>query len=121
VHKINVVNKTVHASTYKDFYVGRGSVLGNPFTSKDLSTSKAKFKCNTKAEAIKSYAKYIDEAITDGENPICDELNKIYKAALKEDINLVCYCAPKPCHGDIIKSKITTKLIRYYIKNKGNE
>jgi len=34
---------------------------------------------------------------------ICDELNRIYN--LKE-VNLVCFCKPKSCHGDIIKEII---------------
>ena len=39
-----------------------------------------------------------------------DELNKLWKAAKNGDINLVCYCSPKSCHGDTIKTIIEQKL-----------
>lgn len=41
---------------------------------------------------------------------ICDELNKIWKLAKNENVNLVCFCKPKDCHGDIIKKLIESKL-----------
>jgi hypothetical protein len=34
---IHLVNKKDHTPTDKDFYIGGGSVFGNPFTSKDLT------------------------------------------------------------------------------------
>ena len=35
MNNINIVNKKDHAPTDRDFYIGRGSVFGNPFTSKE--------------------------------------------------------------------------------------
>lgn len=115
MNKIIVVNKKVHAPTNADVYVGRGSVLGNPYTSKDLATSKAIYEVNSKEEAIRSYREYLSVNITSGDNHICDELNRIYTMALKGNVNLVCYCKPKDCHGDIIKDIVNAKLIKYYM------
>jgi len=117
MHKILVVNKNVHAPTSTDIYVGRGSVLGNPYTSKDLATSKAIYQVNSKEEAIRSYREYLSVNIATGNNAICDELNNIYTMALKGEVHLVCYCKPKDCHGDIIKDIVTAKLIKHYMKN----
>jgi len=115
VNKIIVVNKAVHAPTDVDIYVGRGSTLGNPYTSKDLSKSKAIHQVSNKEEAIRSYREYLSVNISTGNNVICDELNRIYMMALKGNVNLVCYCKPKNCHGDIIKDIVTAKLIKYYM------
>ena len=117
MNKIIVVNKLVHAPTDSDVYVGRGSVLGNPYTSKDLSKSKAKYQVSNKEEAIESYKAYLINHITEGNNVICDELNSIYSMTLNGDVNLVCYCKPKDCHGDIIKDIVTAKIIKYYMNN----
>jgi len=117
VNKIIVVNKNVHAPTSTDIYVGRGSVLGNPYTSKDLTASKAIYQVSNKEEAIRSYREYLSVNIATGNNEICDELNEIYLMALKGDVNLVCYCKPKDCHGDIIKDIVTAKIINYYMNN----
>ena len=37
-------------------------------------------------------------------------MNRIYSLAKQKEINLVCFCSPKCCHGDIIKEIIDTKL-----------
>ena len=117
MHKIKVVNKSVHAPTDSDVYIGRGSNLGNPYTSKDLGKTKAEFQATNKEESLNSYKDYLNQKIKSGNNIICDELNKIYLMSLKGDVNLVCYCAPKGCHGDIIKGIVTAKLIKYYMRN----
>lgn len=117
MHKINVVNKTRHAPTDNDFYVGRGSSLGNPFTSKDLSKTKAQFRAKNKTEAIKFYREYLIKKIDERDTNICNDLNRIYLKALDNDVNLVCYCAPNDCHAEVIKGIIVTKLIKKYMNN----
>lgn len=114
--KITIVNKTKHPPTENDYYIGRGSVLGNPYTSKALLKTKATYQCSSRDEAIDKYAEYLNQKIIDEDSEICDELNRIYTKALKNDINLVCYCVPKRCHGEVIKGIITGKLINFYLK-----
>jgi hypothetical protein len=117
VHKIQVVNKTSYTSTDSDFYIGRGSTLGNPYTSKDLDKTKALFQADNREDAINKYKSYLIDKIDKGNNIVCDMLNEIYLSALKGDVNLVCYCKPKKCHGDIIRDIIIAKLIKHYMKN----
>lgn len=99
---IEVVNKKTHTPTEYDFYIGRPSVLGNPYT--HLKSSKAsKYLVPTRDKAIELYEPYFYDRLEDGE--FHDELNKIielYKEHKK--INLICWCKPKSCHGDYIKS-----------------
>ena len=65
-----------------DVYIGRGSKWGNPFyIGKDGSRS----------EVIAKYRDYL-------------ESNDYLKSSLPEleGKNLVCYCKPKACHGDVL-------------------
>lgn len=107
---ITVVNKHTHTPTQNDFYIGRGSALGNPYTSKELSKTKAEFQCSSPEESVSSFRKYLLEKIKEKDKAICDALNSIWKIAKKGDVNLICYCSPKCCHGDVIKEIIEPKL-----------
>ena len=107
---IHVVNKSVHTGTPTDFYIGRGSALGNPFTHGPLNRSKAEFRCLTREDAIESYEKYLRDKIAEKDKDICNILNRIYKTAIIGEAYLVCYCAPKPCHGEVIKRIVDEKL-----------
>jgi uncharacterized protein YeaO (DUF488 family) len=103
---ITVVNKYKHTPTENDVYIGRGSALGNPFTSIKDKTTLAQFVCDSREESVESFREYIEEKIASKDKKICDELNRIYRM---ESVNLVCFCKPKSCHGDIIKKIIDNK------------
>jgi hypothetical protein len=101
---ITVVNKYKHTPTENDVYIGRGSVLGNPFTSITDRTTKAEFISDN---PIEDFEKYLNDKITKKDKKICYELNRIYKM---NKVNLVCFCKPKACHGDVIKRVIENKI-----------
>jgi len=64
-------------------YVGRGSYYGNPYViGKD----------GTRKEVVEKYIELIEN------NP---DLKELIKQQLKGK-NLLCYCAPKLCHGDYL-------------------
>jgi hypothetical protein len=107
---IKVKNKHKSKPEPNDIYIGRGSVLGNPFTHFDLEKTKAEFHCETREESISSYEKYLLEKIEKKDSAICNELNKIYFLAIKQDVSLICFCKPKSCHGDIIKKVIEQRI-----------
>lgn len=104
---IYVVNKYKHNITNNDIYIGRGSPLGNPFTSIKNKLTKAKYICETREESIKKYEIYLRKEILLKNKDICKELNNIYLRE-KNGFNtyLICFCKPKKCHGDIIKKII---------------
>jgi hypothetical protein len=114
---IKVKNKHKSKPEPNDIYIGRGSVLGNPFTHLDLKGTKAEYHCESREEAINRYEEYIFEKIKNKDPKICHELNKIYSTALFRDVNLICFCHPKSCHGDIIKKIIDQKLNENNLKN----
>jgi len=107
---ISVINKYKHTPSSIDVYIGRGSALGNPYTgSKSVKNTKAEYQCDTREVAIAKYEEYLKLAISENNRYICDELNKIWSKAKSGDVNLVCFCKPKACHGDIIKKLIEAK------------
>ncbi len=65
-----------------DVYIGRPSKWGNPF---EIGG------CGTRKEVIAAYRDWI-------------KTKPELLAALPElaGRNLVCFCAPKPCHGDVL-------------------
>ncbi len=75
-----------------EVYIGRPSKWGNPFTHLK-STTIAKYRVDTREQAIESYRKWITEG--DGKHLLKD-LHEL------KDKTLVCWCKPKSCHGDIL-------------------
>ena len=101
------------------FYIGRGSILGNPYTSIQNRQTKAEYIVSSREESINLFDKYIQELIENKDKDVCDFLNEIYKKAIKDDVYLACYCKPKPCHGDIIKRIIDSKFEKETPKDSG--
>ena len=73
-----------------DVYIGRPSEWGNPFS--HLERSAAAFRVATRKEAIEAYEKWLLEQ---------PELVARVKRELRGKV-LGCYCAPLPCHGDVL-------------------
>lgn len=90
--KTKVVNK--YKESY-DVYAGRGSIFGNPYTHLDITKTQAKFQVSTIEEAIEKYKEYFYKKIE--EDPEFLRQVKLLKGK-----KLGCFCAPKPCHVDII-------------------
>ena len=91
---ISVGNKQHGA---KGMYVGRPSPLGNPFAMQGEST---------RAQVIRDYEDWLAEQLLDPRSPVSIEMSRLAALARKQDLCLVCWCAPKACHADIIKRTI---------------
>ena len=91
---IKIVNK-------KDFkgngiYIGRPSVLGNPFViGRDGNRDEVIGKCR----------EYLKEVL-ESNDKVRKEFERIKELSKKVDVNLICWCAPRKCHGDVIKELI---------------
>ena len=113
VYNKNVEDFSLHPNNY---YIGRPSILGNPYSHLPEDKCIAIYKCRTRDEAIERYDQYFD--IMYGSNieftKVIDEIYEKYKNG--EPIFLECYCKPEPCHGDIIKKKLEQRLIKEKIK-----
>ena len=68
-----------------DIYIGRGSKWGNPFKIGEHGN---------REQVIKLYEEYLNNS---------DLLRDLKQLKGK---NLVCFCSPKPCHGDILLRKL---------------
>lgn len=88
---ITVLNKKNQDKTNENpnaVYIGRGSPLENPY----------------REESIKKYKEYMLDSIKSRDPIFCHAMNGLMIKKLRsEDIDLVCFCNPLPCHGDIIK------------------
>lgn len=74
-----------------------GSPLANPFSLQQY----------TREECLNKYRSWLVEQLNDINSPQSIELNRLTELVLKgQDINLICFCKPKDCHGDIIKEFI---------------
>lgn len=80
-------------------YIGRPSVLGNPF----VLTNEA-----YRDEVLARYRVYFEKRLAD---PIFrDVLDGLETRARKGDLVLGCFCAPRVCHGDVIKEYLDRKI-----------
>lgn len=91
--KSTVVNKH-HKQSGE--YIGRGSPLGNPFP---IDGPKGW----TRAKVIELYRIWLRQHIDKSDPTVCNELNRLVAIAQQGELKLQCFCAPLPCHGDVIK------------------
>lgn len=82
-------------------YIGRGSPLGNPYS--HIRDSQAKFLVPTREEAITKYKDWLTSQIAAGNRSVLTALEAIAQQSLNGGVDLICFCVPKACHGDVIK------------------
>ena len=83
------------------FYIGRPSPLGNPFKVSDALS---------REEAIQKYEEWITEKILQDDKEVIEYLSILFANLIRyQQITLLCWCSPKPCHGDIIKKLLLHK------------
>lgn len=90
VHREAMKTTVVHCKKKPyDIYIGRPSQFENPYS--HLSRTLAKFKVDTREEAIEKYREYI--------------LGRPDLIALLPTLKgkrLGCWCRPQRCHGDVL-------------------
>lgn len=104
--EINIRNKSKW--NQDGIYIGRPSVLENPFKITEDQTREI---------SIQRYGHMLINAIRKRKYPIIAELQRLESLLLdhpKQQMNLICHCAPKPCHGDLIKQILTNKFHSNY-------
>jgi hypothetical protein len=87
--------KVENKKTYKGpgEYVGRPHILGNPFPMHDESQ---------RANVITKYRQWLFKHMNE---PIYQyHLQRLLELARKGPLTLICWCAPKACHADVIKA-----------------
>jgi Domain of unknown function (DUF4326) len=96
---ITVVNRRHHRGG--GVYIGRPSLLGNPFKIGEHGTRK---------EVIANYRVWLRRQIQQ-RGPVYSELLHLAETARRGDLFLICWCEQPyrqtDCHGDILKSANT--------------
>ena len=93
-----VLNKR-HNRSYSGVYIGRPSIFGNPFI---IGAD------GNREEVIEKYRQWVKREMS-----FAEETEVIKRTGyevptrlqIKEELkgrNLICWCAPLPCHGDIL-------------------
>jgi hypothetical protein len=91
---IKVINIRSYKGEYE--YIGRPSVLGNPFVAHGESE---------RMTVIAQYRRWLwDEFRKPG--AVHDEIVRLFEISQHGDLVLGCWCSPKPCHGEVIKALI---------------
>lgn len=99
---MEVKNKHFYKIQQGDVYIGRPSIFGNPYSSQ-LNANLAKFKVK-EGTAIEEFKRYFYKRIYEKDQEFLDALNKLTPTS-----NLVCWCNPRACHGDVIKEYLEAK------------
>ncbi len=99
---ITVVNKH-HKESGE--YIGRGSPLGNPYKLNDTES---------RNDTIMRYSRYLYVKIREQDPDICNELQRLAELAMQGPLKLQCFCAPKACHGDVIKDTLINTIQEHY-------
>lgn len=96
---IRIVNLRNYKSVVGELLikVDRSSVLGNPYFMSDESK---------RDEVCDKYEVYFKDKIKDYGSEFRLEMIRIYKLSLETNIALGCWCFPKRCHAEVIKSFI---------------
>ena len=75
-------------------YVGRPSPLGNPFQMRSEAD---------RAAVIRAYERWLREQLRDESSAASRVIRDLAEQARHHDLCLLCWCAPRPCHADVIK------------------
>jgi hypothetical protein len=90
---------------YTPIYVGRkpagqSSPLGNPFSAKSHGQGQ---KVGSVLESIELCRADFRKRIDRGDEDIIQALKEVWDAATQGPVELICWCAPGPCHAEIIR------------------
>ncbi len=109
---IRVENKRTYRGA--GVYIGRPSLLGNPFEmNKERTEAESEMlggrfpagRIRTREEAVEEFRIWLWMKIQE-RGEVYAELTRLAESARRGDLTLLCWCAPKPCHGDIVKRAI---------------
>lgn len=110
-----------HSSEKNNFYIGRPSILSNPYTHDGKRSSLARLSFKTREEALNAYEMYFHEMMKSNiefKNAF-DEIYEKYKNG--ENVYLGCFCKPLACHGDFLAKELQKRLIKERKKERASK
>lgn len=93
---------------FSDVYIGRGMARSPLFGSHSPVANPFKMsQTASRAHVVSKYKVWLWKKMQDTESDQYRELLKIMEYSLSlKGVSVVCWCHPKPCHGDVVKSAI---------------
>ena len=84
--------------------IGRPNPLGNPF---QLGRGQGFGNLSEREKAIRQYRVHLERELERGSGPVFEAFQHIVCLVRSgQPVALNCWCAPLPCHGDVIAEKI---------------
>jgi hypothetical protein len=90
---IRIENKRTYRGS--GVYIGRPSLLGNPYSVREYG----------RQEAIRLYRLWLWARIKE-QGEVYAELKRLAELAKQGDLTLICWCAPEPYHGAMVRRSI---------------
>jgi len=95
-----------HKKEPYDVLIDRTTIFGNPWTHKERT--KAQFVVASRKEAISNYRKWLTGE--DFQDVLPEQRQRILEALPRlRGLALGCWCAPLPCHGEVLIELIEGK------------
>jgi hypothetical protein len=94
IGQIRIVNK--HHDTSAGVYVGRPTLLGNPY----------RVQRDARAQAVERYRIWLRQQwqIGGAVKEALLELARVYRE--RDELTLICWCAPQQCHAEVIREAV---------------
>ncbi len=92
---ITIVNRKTWRG--ESVYVGRPSVLGNPFVIG---------KGGNREAVIHKYRRWLWTELRRESGPVVEEIHRLATLAKSGDLVLACWCFPQQCHAAVVKAAI---------------
>lgn len=96
-------------------YVGRPSALGNPFTHKQAVKARHPelVLVGSREEAVACYERWLRAELAKGNRRVREAMNSLWRRWREDgELVLVCWCAPKACHADVLKRVLEETLAK---------
>lgn len=102
---IIVINKSLVMPAPEWIYIGRPSVLGNPYSHRNISGT---IRVGSLEESIEAYSNWLREEFRKKRDVYWEIMRLVRAYQRYKKLTLVCWCKPNPCHGDFLGNAIQT-------------
>lgn len=99
--KVEIVNRKVYGGP--GYYVGRPSILGNPFV---IGPD------GSRLEVIRKYEKWFKDKIENDRIANGLIIEMVRELEQTGRLVLICWCAPLACHAEVIKKEVIGRVFR---------
>ncbi|MGL4616485.1 MAG: DUF4326 domain-containing protein [Shewanella sp.] len=113
---VHIENKHLYRESPSEtaVYIGRGTILGNPYSHIPSSFPNI-IRVKNRGEACKKYDELFHKILNDPHDfrhaELTKQLDSLVDILNKEgSLTLLCYCAPHKCHGETIAAHLEDRV-----------